>query len=57
MLRLPLGDRFVFDLAQGLFFANFEGMTVRSLLEVEQIRDVLEARLQALGRKVPAIAG
>ena len=55
MLRLPLERRFAFDAAQGLFFANFEGMTVRSPADVEQIREVLEARLQALGRKVPAI--
>jgi propionate CoA-transferase len=55
MLRLPLEQRFAFDAAQGLFFANFEGMTVRSPADVEQIRGVLEARLQALGRKVPAI--
>ena len=55
LLRLPLEQRFAFDAAQGLFFANFEGMTVRSAAEVEQIRAELEAKLQALGRKVPAI--
>jgi hypothetical protein len=30
MLRLPLGQRFAFDAEQSLFFANFEGITVRS---------------------------
>ena len=55
MLRLPLEQRFAFDAAQGLFFANFEGMTVRSVAEVEQVRAVLEARLQPLGRKMPVI--
>lgn len=38
-----------------MFFANFEGMTVRSPADVSQIRAVLEMQLQALGRKVPAI--
>ncbi len=55
MLRLPLSQRFIFDAEQGLFFANFEGMTIRSVADVEQIRALLEGRLQALGHKVPAI--
>jgi propionate CoA-transferase len=55
MLRLPLEQRFAFDAGQGLFFANFEGMTICSVAEVEQIRAVLEERLHALGGKVPAI--
>jgi propionate CoA-transferase len=55
MLRLPLAQRFTFDAQQGLFFANFEGWTVRSEADVQEIRGHLEQRLQALGRKVPAI--
>ncbi|MEO7952974.1 MAG: acyl CoA:acetate/3-ketoacid CoA transferase, partial [Polaromonas sp.] len=55
MLRLPLAQRFTFDAQQGLFFANFEGWTVRTEADVEEIRGHLEQRLQALGRKVPAI--
>jgi propionate CoA-transferase len=55
MLQLPLEQRFSFDAEQGLFFANFEGMTVRNEAEVEQIRDVLEQQLRPLGRMVPAI--
>ena len=55
LLRLPMEQRFSFDAAQGIFFANFEGITVRSVQDVEQIRAMLEARLQPLGRKVPAI--
>ena len=55
MLRLPLTQRFTFDAQQGLFFANFEGWTVRSEADVQEIREHLEQRLQALGRKVPAI--
>jgi propionate CoA-transferase len=55
MLRLPLAQRFTFDAQQGVFFANFEGWTVRSEADVQEIREHLEQRLQALGRKVPAI--
>jgi propionate CoA-transferase len=55
MLRLPLEQRFAFDAAQGLFFANFEGLTVRSAQDVEALRAALEQRLAGLGRKVPAL--
>ena len=55
MLRLPLAQRFNFDAEQGVFFANFEGLTVRDEAEVEAIRAALEQRLLPLGRKVPAI--
>ncbi|MDZ5455870.1 acyl CoA:acetate/3-ketoacid CoA transferase [Azohydromonas lata] len=55
MLRLPLEQRFAFDAVQGLFFANFEGMTVRSVQDVEAIRTALEKRLSGLDRMVPAL--
>ncbi|MEJ8835314.1 acyl CoA:acetate/3-ketoacid CoA transferase [Ramlibacter sp. AN1133] len=55
MLLLPLEQRFSFDAAQGLFFANFEGLTVRNQHDVEQIGAQLQQRLQPLGRKVPVI--
>ncbi|HOM15061.1 MAG TPA: CoA-transferase, partial [Rubrivivax sp.] len=55
MLRLPLAQRFDFDAEQGVFFANFEGLTVRTEADVDQIRAALEQRLRPLGRKVPAI--
>jgi len=55
MLRLPLEERFGFDAAQGLFFANFEGLTVRSVADVGQIGSLLQQRLAPLGRKVPVI--
>jgi propionate CoA-transferase len=55
LLRLPMAQRFVFDAAQGILFANFEGLTVRSVDDVEAIRAALEEKLQGLGRKVPAL--
>ncbi len=55
MLSLPLERRFAFDGQQGVFFANFEGCTVRNVADVERIRAQLERALAPLGRKVPAI--
>jgi len=55
MLLLPMDQRFIFDTEQGIFFANFEGLTVRDSADVERIRAFLEERLRVLDRKVPAI--
>ena len=55
LLRLPLIERFQYDAKQDIFFANFEGLTVRSVADVQAIRDALETRLSPLGRKVPAM--
>jgi propionate CoA-transferase len=55
MLRLPLEQRFEFDPEQGVFFANFEGLTVRTANDVQALRAALELRLGTLGRKVPAL--
>jgi propionate CoA-transferase len=55
LLRMPLARRFEFDAGQGLFFANFEGLTVRTAKDVDALRSALEERLSRLGRKVPAI--
>ncbi len=54
LLALPFERRFAYDEAQGVFFANFEGVTVRDAADVERIRAALEAALAPLGRKVPA---
>ena len=55
LLRLPLDQRFDYDSKQDIFFANFEGLTVRSAADVQAIRDALEARLILLSHKVPAL--
>jgi propionate CoA-transferase len=55
MLQLPLEQRFAFDLKQGVFFANFEGLTVRRAEDVQALRAALELRLGKLGRMVPAL--
>jgi propionate CoA-transferase len=38
-----------------VFFANFEGMTVKTVDDVEAIRTALEEQLRELAQKVPAI--
>ena len=41
LLRLPLAERFRYDPAQDIFFANFEGLSVRSEADVQSIRSAL----------------
>ena len=55
LLRLPLARRFEYDASQGIFFANFEGLTVRGAADVETIRAALEEKLAPLGRQVTAM--
>ncbi len=55
MLRLPLAERFAYDPRQDIFFANFEGLTVRNTADVDAIRSALEDRLAPLGHKVQAM--
>src|SRR5262249_30178230 len=55
LLRVPLDERFVWDPEQGIFFANFAGMTVRTVGDVDAIRVALEAKVMPIGRQVPAM--
>lgn len=55
LLSQPIEDRLSYDPDQNLFFVNFEGFAVKSLEQIEHIRDVIERRLDTIGRKVYAI--
>jgi propionate CoA-transferase len=55
LLGIPLEQRFSYDAAEGLFFVNFEGLSVRSAAEIAQIRHLVAERLLPLGHKVYAI--
>ena len=55
LLTIPLDQRLAFDPEQDLFFVNFEGYSVKTLEQVEEIRDAIESRLDRIGRKVYAI--
>ena len=50
LLQLPLAQRFDYDAAQDIFFANFEGLTVCNAADVQLIRAALEERLAPLAR-------
>jgi len=55
LLRVPLDQRFSYDPQQDIFFANFEGLYVHDAADVARLRELLEAKLNDLGRMVPAI--
>lgn len=55
LLSIPLEQRLSYDAQQDLFFVNFEGLTIRSTDEIEQIREQVEACLQPVGHRVAAI--
>jgi propionate CoA-transferase len=55
MLAVPMDQRFAWDEARQVFFANFKGLTVRNLRDVERIHRLLLDHLEPLGRKVPAV--
>jgi len=54
-LAVPLESRMVYDSAQDIFFINFEGLAVERAGEIEDIRQLVVARLAGLGRRVPAV--
>jgi propionate CoA-transferase len=55
LLSLPLEDRMTYHAKDNLFFINFEGYTVKTLADVEQIRTQVEVSLAQLQQKVYAI--
>jgi propionate CoA-transferase len=55
LLVLPLHKRLTYDSSRNIFFLNFEGMVVRSRADIEHIREVVESRLEPIGRKVAAV--
>jgi propionate CoA-transferase len=55
LLSLPLEERLTYDPAENLFFANFEGFSIKSLEDVERIRAAVEKILLPLGSKVYTI--
>jgi propionate CoA-transferase len=55
IIAVPLESRFQFDADQGIFFVDFESMTLHDERDIERIRDIVEGMLRPLGRKVPVI--
>ncbi|MBV8590451.1 MAG: hypothetical protein JO212_10405, partial [Acetobacteraceae bacterium] len=51
LLTLPLSERFTYDPEQNLFFVNFEGLSIRSAAQIDEIeRLVAEKTARAPGR-------
>ncbi|HEY6895855.1 MAG TPA: acyl CoA:acetate/3-ketoacid CoA transferase [Rhodocyclaceae bacterium] len=55
LLEVPFEDRLSYDPEGNLFFVNFEGLAVRSDLDIDRIRLAVEDRLAAVGHKVYAV--
>ena len=55
LLAVPLEERFTYDPKQNLFFVNFEGLSVRSVAEIERMRELVTHHLAPLGHKVWAV--
>jgi propionate CoA-transferase len=56
LLRVPLGERLVYDRPSNTFFVNFEGLEITRPEEIDAINDMIEARLSPLHEKVRAVA-
>ena len=55
LLGIPLEQRFSYNAAEGLFFVNFEGLSIRDAADIARIRHLVAERLLPLGHKVYAI--
>ena len=55
LLHKPISERLKYDPGTNVFFVNFEGLQIRSIEDIEEIRAQTEAILGPLGRKVAAI--
>jgi len=54
-LHLSLPERIHFDGESGVLFLNFAGMQVRNRRDIEVVRQTVERRCKAIGRRVDAI--
>jgi propionate CoA-transferase len=55
LLTLTLAERLTYDTEENLFFVNFEGFTVKTSQEVEDIKHAVENIVAPLGKKVYTI--
>jgi propionate CoA-transferase len=55
LLGLSLAERISYDASRNTLFANFEGLQVRTIEDVELIRRAFERTCRAIGRKVHLI--
>ncbi len=55
LLDLQLADRLSYDAERNTLFANFEGMKIRSVEDIERLRRVFDELCREVGRKVALI--
>ena len=55
LIELSLGERLVYDRDTNLFFVNFEGFSVKSVQEIENIREAVESTLADADKRVYTI--
>jgi len=53
---LSYAERVTYDQRRNILFLNYEGLRLRTLEDIELVREQLEARCRAIGRKVTTIA-
>jgi propionate CoA-transferase len=56
LLDLQLANRLSYDRKRNILFANFEGMTIRSMEDVESVGRILNAMCTEVGHRVALIA-
>lgn len=55
MLEIPLSERLTLDVAQNLFFVNFEGLAIRTEEDIARILAAVEEALKPVTGKVSAV--
>lgn len=55
LLSIPIDQRLVYDAQQGVFYVNFEGLSIRFRHEIRQIEERVAEILSPVGTKVKAI--
>jgi propionate CoA-transferase len=55
MLDIRIGDRLSYDAASNTVFMNYAGMRVRTLADLDRIKDAVENLLKPLGKRVFSI--
>ena len=56
LVGLSISERISYDQARNVLFINFEGLHLRTLEHVEQVRSEIESRCRSIGRRVTTIA-
>ena len=55
LIGLPFDDRVSYDPERNIMFLNFEGLHVRNAHDIQRIREAVERRCRAIGRKVEVV--